>query len=112
MIDVTAYAVEAVTQASDLARRGGTVVLAGTKGPKPVPDFIVDRLILKELTVIGALGVDYGNYDRAIRLIESGKYPLETMHTHTLPLEQAERALRILAREEPGEDAVHIALVP
>ncbi len=112
VIDVTAYAVEAVTQACNMARRGGTVVLAGTKGPKPVPDFIVDRLILKELTLIGALGVDYGNYDRAVRLIESGKYPLERMHTHTLPLEQAERALRILAREEPGEDAIHIALVP
>src|SRR3972149_1914800 len=27
------------------------------------------------------------------------------MHTHTLPLEEAERALRILAREEPGEAA-------
>jgi len=112
VIDVTAYAVEAVTQACNLARRGGTVVLAGTKGPKPVPDFVVDRIIMKELTLIGALGVDYDNYDRAIRLIESGKYPLERMHTHTLPLDQAERALRILAREEPGEDAVHIALVP
>lgn len=112
VIDVTAYAVEAVTQACTLARRGGTVVLAGTKGPKPVPEFMVDRIIMKELTLIGALGVDYENYDRAIRLIESGKYPLERMHTHTLPLDQAERALRILSREEPGEDAIHIALVP
>jgi hypothetical protein len=34
------------------------------------------------------------------------------MHTHTLPLEEAERALRLLARELPGEEAVHIALVP
>lgn len=112
VIDVTAYAVEAVVQACNLARRGGKVVLAGTKGPKPVPDFIVDRIIMKELTLLGALGVDYENYDRAIRLIESGKYPLERMHTHTLPLHQAERALRLLAREEPGEDAIHIALVP
>jgi len=112
VVDVTAYATAAVNQAIDLARRGGTVVLAGTKGPKPIPDFLSDRIVVKELTLMGAFGVDYDNYERAIRLIESGKYPLERIHTHTLPLEEAERALRLLAREEPGEEAIHIALVP
>ena len=112
VVDVTAYATAAVNQAIDLARRGGTVVLAGTKGPKPIPDFLSDRIVVKELTLMGAFGVDYDNYERAIRLIESGKYPLERLHTHTLPLADAERALRLLAREEPGEDAIHIALVP
>jgi 2-desacetyl-2-hydroxyethyl bacteriochlorophyllide A dehydrogenase len=111
-LDVTAYATQAVTQAIDLTRRGGTVVLAGTKGPNPVTDFMSDKVVMKELTIRGALGVDWPNYDRAIRTIESGKYPLDKLHTHTLPLEQAERAIRILAREEPGEDAIHIALVP
>jgi threonine dehydrogenase-like Zn-dependent dehydrogenase len=112
VVDVTSYAVEAVTQAVNLARRGGTVVLAGTKGPKPVPDFLSDRVVVKELTIMGALGVDYPAYETAIRLIESGRYPLAEMHTHTLPLDEAERAIRILARDEPGEDAIHIALVP
>jgi len=54
----------------------------------------------------------YPNYERAVRLIESRKYPLERLHTHTLPLTDAERAIRLLARQEPGEDAIHIALVP
>lgn len=112
VIDVTAYATEAVTQAIDLARRGGRVVLAGTKGQKPVADFFSDRVVLKELTLMGALGVDYDGYDRAVRLIESGKYPLEKMHTHTVPLEEAERAIEMLAGKVPGEEAVHIALVP
>jgi threonine dehydrogenase-like Zn-dependent dehydrogenase len=112
VVDVTAYAVEAVTQAVDLARRGGTVVLAGTKGPKPVPNFISDKVVVKELTVKGAFGVDYPAYEAAIRLIESGRYPLAEMHTHTLPLAEAEHAIRLLAREIPGEEAIHIALVP
>ncbi len=112
VIDVTAYSTEAVTQAIDLAHRGGTVVLAGTKGPKPISDLLSDRIVFKELTIKGALGVDHANYERAIRLIESRKYPLERLHTHTLPLAEAERAIRILAREVPGEDAIHIALVP
>jgi threonine dehydrogenase-like Zn-dependent dehydrogenase len=112
VIDVTAYATEAVTQAIDLTRRGGRVVLAGTKGMRPVADFYSDRVVLKELTIYGALGVDSPSYERAIRLIESGAYPLERMHTHTLPLAEAERALRLLAGEEPGEGAIHIALTP
>jgi threonine dehydrogenase-like Zn-dependent dehydrogenase len=112
VVDVTSYSVEAVKQAMGLARRGGTVVLAGTKGPKPVPEFMSDQIVFKELTVKGALGVDYANYERAIRLIESRKYPLERMHTHTLPLAEAERAIRLLARQEPGDEAIHIALMP
>ncbi len=60
----------------------------------------------------GAFGVDYPAYEAAIHLIESGRYPLEEMHTHTLPLEKAEHALRLLAREIPDEEAIHIALVP
>jgi threonine dehydrogenase-like Zn-dependent dehydrogenase len=112
VVDVTSYALEAVTQAVDMARRGGTVVLGGVKGMKPVPDFLSDKVVMKELTLMGALGVDYPAYEAAIRLIESGRYPLAEMHTHTLPLDEAERALQLLAREVPGEDAIHIALVP
>ena len=112
VVDVTPYANEAVTQAIDCARRGGTVVLAGMKGAKPVEGFYNDRVVGKDLTIRGVFGVDFQAYGPAVRLIESGKYPLERMHTHTLPLEEAERALQVLAREIEGEDAVHIALVP
>jgi threonine dehydrogenase-like Zn-dependent dehydrogenase len=113
VIDVTSYATSAVTLAIDLASRGGRVVLAGTKGlGNPTTDFFSDKLVMKELTVMGALGVDHANYERAVPLIESRKYPLEKMHTHTLPLDQAERAIRILSGAEPDESAIHIALVP
>ncbi len=112
VVDVTAVANEPVVQAIDVARRGGTVILASMKGPKPVEGFYNDRVMGKELTIKGVFGVDFHAYEPAIRLIESGKYPLEKMHTHTLPLEDAERALQILAREIPGEEAIHIALVP
>jgi threonine dehydrogenase-like Zn-dependent dehydrogenase len=111
-IDVSAYANEPVVQAIDVARRGGTVVLAGMKGQKPVENFFNDRVVAKDLTIKGVFGVDFLAYEPAVRLIESGKYPLDNMHTHTMPLEEAERALQVLAREIEGEDAVHIALVP
>jgi threonine dehydrogenase-like Zn-dependent dehydrogenase len=112
VVDVTAVSNEPVAQAMDLARRGGTVVLAGMKGQRPVEGFYNDRVVYKELTIKGAFGVDFHAYEPAVRLIESGRYPLERMHTHTLPLEEAEHALRLLSGEIEGEEAVHIALTP
>ncbi len=100
-IDVSAYANEPVVQAIDVARRGGTVVLAGMKGQKPVEGFFNDRVVAKDLTIKGVFGVDFHAYEPAVRLIESGKYPLEKMHTHTMPLEQAE--LESLAGAGVGE---------
>jgi threonine dehydrogenase-like Zn-dependent dehydrogenase len=112
VVDVTAYAVEAVTQAIDVARRNGRVVLGGTKGPHPVPGLLSDKIVGKELALLGAFGVDWPAYEAAVRLIESGTQPLEQLHTHTLPLAEAERGLALLAGKVAGEQAVHIALVP
>jgi hypothetical protein len=44
--------------------------------------------------------------------MESGKYPLELMHTHTLPLADTERALRILGGEIEGERGIHLSIQP
>jgi 2-desacetyl-2-hydroxyethyl bacteriochlorophyllide A dehydrogenase len=110
VVDVTAYATAAVTQAIDMVRRCGTVVLAGTKGPHPVENFLSDKIVGKEIRMQGALGVDFRAYAPAVKLIESGRFPLEKMHTHTFPLEKAEHAIKILAGEVPGEEAIHIAL--
>lgn len=112
VIDVTAYATEAVTQAIDIARRGGRIVLAGTKGPNPVPNFLSDRVVTKELTILGAIGVDSPSYARAVRTVEQHWRTLAPMHTHTLSLDQASHALDLLAGKVPGETATHIALVP
>ena len=112
VVDVTAYATVAVTQAVDLVRRGGRVVLAGTKGPKPVENFLSDRIVQKELTLLGAFGVDSASYEKAIAYVESHWRELSAMHTHTLPLSEAERGLRFLAGNVEGEEAIHIALIP
>lgn len=61
---------------------------------------------------MGALAVDYESYEAAIRIIEAGKYPLELMHTHTLPLQDAERALHILGNEVEGEHGIHLSIQP
>jgi threonine dehydrogenase-like Zn-dependent dehydrogenase len=112
VIDVSSYAMEPVSQALDFVAPGGTVVLAGVKGFKPVPGFISDKVVIKEISIKGAIGVTSSGYRSAIRLIESRKLPLEKMHTHRFGLRDAERAIRTLARQIPGEESIHSCLIP
>ncbi len=112
VVDVSAYATEPVAAALDYVKPGGTVVLAGVKGFKPIPDFISDKIVMKEISVRGAIGVTSTGYTAAIRLIESGKVPLAEMHTHDFKLRDAELAIRTLAREIPGDESIHSCLIP
>ena len=61
---------------------------------------------------MGAFGVTAAAYEAAIRLIESGRVPLASMHTHDFALEDAERAIQMLAGEVPGEPSIHSCLRP
>lgn len=112
VVDVSSYATEPVAASIDYAAPGGTVVLAGVKGFRAIPDFVSDKIVMKEVTIRGAIGVTYTGYASAIRLIESGRVPLEKMHTHEFALRDADRAIRTLAREIPDEESIHSCLLP
>jgi threonine dehydrogenase-like Zn-dependent dehydrogenase len=112
VIEVSANAPEPVAEALRYVAAGGCIVLAGVKGFRPVPDFISDLVVVKEITIKGAFGVTYAAYESAIRLIESGRVALEQMHTHDFPLEQAELAIQTLAGEAPGTSSIHSCLIP
>jgi threonine dehydrogenase-like Zn-dependent dehydrogenase len=112
VVDVSSYSTAPVADALEFVAPGGTIVLAGVKGFKPIPNFVSDRIVLKEINIMGAIGVTSTGYRSAIRLIESGRYPIERMHTHNFSLREAELAIRTLAREIPGEESVHSCLLP
>ena len=112
VVDVTSYAVEPVAESLSYVRSGGTIVLAGMKGYKNIPGFVSDKIMLKEITIKGVIGVTSSGYKKAINLIESGTAPLGMMHTHNFDLREAERAIQILAREIPDEESIHSCLVP
>ena len=112
VIDVSSYATQPVTDALSMVRPGGTIVLAGVKGFKPVEQFVSDLIVMKEITIKGAIGVTSSGYDRAIKLIESGRIDFTLMHTHEFPLADAELAIRTLAREIEGDESIHSCLIP
>ena len=112
VVDVSAYATAPVAAALDYVKPGGTIVLAGVKGYKPVPDFISDKIVMKEISIRGAIGVTHTGYAQAIRVIESRRVPLEKMHTHDFRLRDAEEAILTLAGEAPGPRSIHSCLLP
>ena len=112
VVDVSSYATQPVVDAMSMVRPGGKVVLAGVKGFKEVQGLVSDVIVLKEIQVLGAIGVTSSGYRSAIRLLESGKVPMEKMHTHDFDLADAELAIRTLAREIPDDESIHSCLVP
>ena len=95
-----------------MVRPGGRVVLAGVKGFKAVEGLVSDVIVMKEIQVMGAIGVTSTGYRSAIRLIESGRVDLARMHTHSFDLAHAERAIRTLAGQIPDDRSIHSCLIP
>jgi threonine dehydrogenase-like Zn-dependent dehydrogenase len=111
VLELTPLAAGPVSDALLAVRRGGRVVLAGLKGNREIP-VRTDLIINRALTVRGAFGVDAKGMADAIALIESRRFPLEKMHTHTFGLDDAELAIQTLGGEVPGEHAIHVSVHP
>ena len=102
VLDLVPFGTETVVDAVDIVRPGGTILLAGIKGKdKKVQNLMTDLIVTKSITIKGALGKHSSAYRQAIRIMESGRYPLEKMHTHSVPLERAADAIEILAGNKP-----------
>lgn len=112
VVDVTAKAAAAPGQALRLVRAGGTVVLAGTRGSPEVPGFDPDLVVYKEITVIGALGVDAHNYRAAIDLLVAGTYPFAELARRTAGFDDLESLVQTMAGETDDEPPVHAVFVP
>jgi threonine dehydrogenase-like Zn-dependent dehydrogenase len=110
-LDLTPMAAGPVTDAMKVVRHGGRVVLAGLKGKKEIP-LVTDLIINRALTVKGAFGVDASANTRAIQLLESGRFPLEKLHTHTFDLDQVGLAIETLAGETEDKSAIHVSVHP
>ncbi len=112
VIDVTAKAPAAFAQGIALARPGGTMVVAGTRGTPDPPGFWPDHIVYKELNVIGALGVDVAAYRAALDLLASGRYPFADLPRRTADLTGADDLVRTMAGEGADAPPVHGVITP
>jgi threonine dehydrogenase-like Zn-dependent dehydrogenase len=113
VVDVSAYATQPVVDAVEVVRARGTIVLAGVKGAnRTIPGFVSDRVVLKSITIKGIFGVDSPAYAQAICIIESGRYPLERLHSHDFGLADAATAVQTLAGSIPATPPIHVVIRP
>ena len=113
VVDVTANAPAAFGQAIDLARSGGTVVVAGMRSFAPVDGFVPDMIVAKELRVLGALGVDAAAYRAAFGLLVAGSWPFADLPRRCAGFDDASELLASMAGEPGAAPApVHGVFVP
>ncbi|MCX7619948.1 MAG: zinc-binding dehydrogenase [Acidimicrobiales bacterium] len=112
VIDVTAKAPGALAQAIELARPGGTVVLAGTRGSADIPGFWPDLIVFKELRILGALGVDVTAYKAALELLAAGTHPWEELPREVVDFGHLEELLQTMAGETRRTPPIHGVLAP
>ncbi len=111
VVDTTPFFAGGLRQAVAMCARRGRIVLAGLKGAGVPAEFVPDDIVYKELSIRGVLSMPLPDFERACELIETGRYPLEKLHTHAYALEHAEQAIATLAGRS-GEPAIHVAVVP
>lgn len=111
VMDVTGHPAGAETALS-LCGLGASLVLPGLYGPQSKVPLLLDKVVVKELKLLGAYSHDFKAVEPAIRLAMNGDYPFEEMITHHLPLDQAEHAIKLVAGEVPGENAMKVVLDP
>ena len=65
----------------------------------------------KQINLIGIWGDDIGHFVRGRPVLESGKYPLEKMVSHKLPLERVQDAIDAISTNYRLDDKEVIKIV-
>jgi len=105
-------ATQALVDAVDLVRWGGTIVLAGLKGDGVGTTLITDKMVMRTISLKGVFTVDPRSYRQAIQLIESGVAAFEKLRSGTYELKDAEAAIHRLAGWDGKPPGVHIVIEP
>lgn len=111
VLDVTANAPAAFLQALDLARPGGTVVVAGMRGITRVEQFNPDRIVNKELRVLGARGVAGAAYSEALEWL-AAEPGLAAVSRRTSSLDPASVADLLDAMSHAPDRPLHAVIIP
>ncbi len=112
VVDVTAKAPAALGQAIGIARPGGVIVMAGTRGSGETPGFWPDMIVYKELHIVGALGVDAPAYKKALEILSSGAYPFADLRREVADLDTTSILLGKMAGEGSEAPPIHGVLTP
>lgn len=95
-----AGAAHAMNAALDAVVPGGRIVTFGVH-TRPFESFDVNRIVLRDLVVFGALS-DRQGWEKMIELVSTGKLSLEPLITHRFPFEDAPAAYDLVREGSDG----------
>ena len=95
----------------ELVRPMGTVVLGSNTGTEEV-SLVTSKIAAKEIRYQGVNTHDTPAVRAAIKLIESGRYPIEKMVTHHFTLDEAEKAVHAAGGDIKLDGFIKGVIVP
>ena len=98
--------------ALSLCGLGATLVLPGLYGMTSEIPLLLDKVVIKELKVLGAYSQDYESVEAAIKLAQRHDLPLAELISHRFPLAEAEHAVHLVGGDVPGEVPMKVVLEP
>jgi alcohol dehydrogenase len=109
VIDVTGNP-KSIPVSIDLVRKQGKVVIASlTHSAIPIT---VDKIVDRDIKMMGVFTSDARSMGKAVKLVESRKYPLEKMVTHKFSLDEAEKAVQTAARYFKDANPIKCVIIP
>ena len=109
MVDVTSNDPEAIYTALEIVRSGGRVILASTKGGRPISSLYSDVIVAKQLQVTGVLGPSSEGYRWGIRQLEVDPR-LDTLVSHQFPLDESHLAMAATSGQLGHEELISVAI--
>jgi threonine dehydrogenase-like Zn-dependent dehydrogenase len=100
--------VQAVQQAVDIVRMGGTISVVGLH-ETPVPQLDMGNIVVRDLNLITSVASPNA-FKQTIRLMEKGKIDVRPLITHEFPLSEAAQALTV--QETKPRERTKIQLYP
>ncbi len=109
VVDVTSNDPEAIYTALEIVRPGGRVILASTKGGRPISSLYSDVIVTKQLQVLGVLGPSPEGYRWGIQQLEVDPR-LDALVSHQFPLDESHLAMAATSGQLGHDELISVAI--
>jgi alcohol dehydrogenase len=111
VLDVTGSP-KAIALAVSIVRPLGTIVCASSVANNETTALPTNEIVRKEIRFQGVWTHSMESTKQALRLADTGKYPLEKLISHEFSLDEADKAVRAIGREVSEIDPIKVSITP
>ena len=103
---------EAIALSVHLVKPQGTIVCASSVAGNKPSSITTNLIVNKEVRFQGVFTHPIESTRQAIKLAETGKYPLEKFISHEFSLDDADKAVRSIGRELSDIEPIKVSITP